>query len=317
MKVAILNFNNSVMSSVIGPFDIFNQINSLVDSFRPDLNIPKIEVQILESEDVTPRQTFDLIIIPAMHFNKIEQVLSENQHLKNWLISLYNKGCEIASICLGAFILADFGLLDNTKATTHWLGAPMFRKLYPKVTLVDDKFVTDYNRIYTSGGAYSFTTLMVYLINKYFGSEVAVLISKVFLIHLHDSQQTGFKILDQQKNHSNKTIMEIQDFIENNLESELSIEFLANTAHMSQRTFMRNFKKFTGDSPKTYIQKVRIEKAKRLLEIGDTGIEQICLQVGYNDFASFRKIFKKLVGLNPSEYKKLYTRAFTDVNIAR
>jgi transcriptional regulator GlxA family with amidase domain len=250
-----------------------------------------------------------------MHFDYIEDVLENSSHIVQWIRKQYNRGCEIASICLGAFLLASSGLLDNQNATTHWMGADLFKKKFPLVNLVDDKFITDYQRIYTCGGAYSFTTLMIYIIDKYFGQEVSIIISKVFLIHLHDSKQSSYKILNLQKSHNNNAIKKVQNYIEINSNNQLLVEQLAVKANMSLRTFMRNFKKATGDTPNAYIQKVRMEKAKKLLEKEDIGIEQVCFEVGYSDFTSFRKVFKKIVGLNPSGYKKLYNKAFTRIYV--
>ena len=315
MKVAVLNYKHAVQSSVQGPYDMFSQLNNLVTMFRPDIRIPTVEVSILPSNKIKSSDEFDLVILPAMHFNFINEVIDSNKQLIPWLRNHYNQGGEIASICLGAFMLAETGLLNNSAATTHWLGAAMFKSRYPLIRLVDDKFITDFQRIYTSGGAFSFTTLVIYLMDKYFGNEVAILMSKVFLIHIHDTKQTGYKIFDLQKKHSNSSIENIQNYIEQNLDKNLSVEELAKKINMSLRTFMRNFKKATGDTPNAYIQKVRVEKAKKMLESGLNRIEQVSLEVGYNDFASFRKTFKKNVGLNPSEYKKLYSRVFTINNV--
>ncbi|MGQ1785163.1 MULTISPECIES: GlxA family transcriptional regulator [unclassified Saccharicrinis] len=315
MKIAVLNYPHAILSSVHGPYDMFSQVNGMVSAFRPDIKIPTLDVSILLSNQVMETDKFDLVIIPAMQFAEIESVIASNQHLIPWLHQQYQQGCEIASVCMGAFLLAESGLLNNSSATTHWLGAGIFKEKYPQVKLVDDKFITDFQRIYTSGGAFSFTSLIIYLMDKYFGNEVAILMSKVFLVHIHDSKQSGYKILGLQKNHKNKAIQEIQNYIEEHIEEQFPVEEIAAKAHMSLRTFMRNFKKATGDTPNAYIQKVRVEKAKKLLEGGAKSIEEISIQVGYNDFASFRKTFKKTVGLNPSEYKKLYNRVFSEVNV--
>ena len=317
MEIAILQFRHSVMSSVFGSYEIFRQLGELATTFHPGLDMPTLEVSIVEEQrlDMTPQ--FDLVIIPAMHFNTIDKVLHHSGHMITWIRDQYRRGGEVASICLGSFLLASTGLLDHSVATTHWMGAEMFRRRFPRVYLVDDKIVTDFNRLYTSGGAYSFTTLMIYLIEKYFGRELAILASKVFLIHLHDSNQDSYKILNLQKSHSIEPVLRVQEYIEKHAGRPLSIEQLAGVAHMSVRTFMRNFKKATGETPNVYIQKVRIEKAKRMLESGLDGIEQVSKEAGYSDFASFRKVFKRFTGLTPSEYKRLYARVFTETNVAK
>lgn len=310
MKIAVLEYENVIKSSVAGPYDMFSQLNGLAKMLLPDSEIEEISVEILSSSGLKNDDKYDLVIVPAMEFSTIFQVLEREQNMINWIKLQYEKGAEIASICLGAFLLAATGLLAKKRATTHWMGAEIFKKMYPETRLVDDKIITDYDRIYTSGGAYSFTTLIIYLIEKYFGHEVAIIVSKVFLIHIHDSVQTPFNILNLQKSHNNDTIESVQRYIESNFSKGIRIEELAKMANMTDRTFMRNFKKATGNSPYEYIQKVKIEKAKKLLELKDIGIEQVSFEVGYNDFAAFRKTFKKYAGLTPSKYKKTYGKMF-------
>ena len=311
MKIAVLDFQHAVKSSVTGPYDIFDQTNKIVDTFAPGISIEKIEVEIVNADQTDNYVKFDLVIIPAIQFDRIQEALANQSKITNWLQRQYADGAELASICLGAFILAATGLLDNKFATTHWMGAAAFRKMFPKTDLLDDKIITDHQRIYTCGGAYSFTTLIIYLIDKYFGHEVAVIVSKVFLIHLHDFKQTPFHILNLQKNHNNDSIQRVQRHIETNFTDKLNIEDLAQLANMTARTFIRKFKKSTGSTPYEYLQRIKMERAKKLLETKDIGIEQVSYEVGYSDFASFRKVFKKNVGLNPSEYKRLYGKMNT------
>ncbi|MCT4637647.1 MAG: helix-turn-helix domain-containing protein [Bacteroidales bacterium] len=311
MNIAILDFDKAVKSSVIGPYDMLSQINDLTATFRPDLKIKQVDVSIVNIDNINRDITYDLIIIPAMHFIYIKEVLEQFSDYNDWFTDQYNRGAEIASMCLGAFILASTGLLNGKPATTHWMGADNFRQMFPDVNLVDERIITDYQRIYTSGGAYSFTSMIVYLVDKIFGHDVAVLISKVFLVNINDISQTSFNILSLQKNHGNDDIERVQAYIEQNFTEELPVADLASLANMTLRTFERNFKKYTGDTPSVYIRKVKIEKAKRLLETETIGVEQVCYEVGYSDFASFRKVFKKIVGIIPSEYKKIYGNIYT------
>lgn len=311
MKIAVLDYPHAVMSSVFGPFDMFNQTNQIIDTFGAGINIEKIEAEIINEDKIGKYVKYDLVIIPAFEFDRIPEVLKNPSGLTSWLQRQYADGAELASICLGAFILASTGLLDNKFATTHWMGAEAFRNMFPKVDLLDDKIVTDHQRIYTCGGAYSFTTLIIYLIDKYFGHEVAVLVSKVFLIHMHDFKQTPFHILNLQKSHNDNSIQRVQRYIESNFTNKINVEDLAQLANMTPRTFMRKFKKLTGSTPYEYLQRIKMEKAKKLLETKDIGIEQVSYEVGYSDFASFRKVFKKNVGSTPSEYKRLYGKMNT------
>lgn len=329
MKIAVLNFPHAVMSSVIGPFDILGKSNAFLDSFFPDNDYPRIEVSVLQSRPSINEESsltefpqvitdkslkndvvYDLIIIPAMNFDKITTVLEKEESTIHWLKWQHTEGAEIASICLGAFLLAATGLLDGKTATTHWIGAPMFRKMYPSVDLLDDKIIVDNNRIYSSGGAFSFTSLMIYLVEKFFDHQAAMLISKVFLIHVHDSRQQSYAIMHHQKSHGDKEIAAVQEYIEDFYMKRLSNEQMAANVNMSVRTLMRRFKKATGNTPYEYVQRMRIEAAKKMFENTDAGIEQASLQIGYEDFSAFRKVFKRIVGITPMDYKRKYGKTF-------
>lgn len=329
MKIAVLNFNHAVISSVIGPFDILNKTNAFLDSFYPGNNYPRLQVRVLDTASMSPvlvnkkevpsivsnssiqkNEVFDLVIIPAMDFDKIPEVISGEENTVNWLKWQYAEGAEIASICLGAFLLASTGLLDGKTATTHWLGATLFRRMFPQVNLLDDKIIVDHNRIYTSGGAFSFTSLMIYLIEKFFDHKAAMMTSKVFMIHIHDTRQTSYSIFHYQKDHGDAEIANVQSYIENNYKSNISNDNLANLVNISNRTLVRRFKKATGNTPYEYVKRIRIESAKKMLENLDTGVEQTALDVGYEDFSAFRKVFKRLTGVTPLEYKRKYGKTF-------
>jgi transcriptional regulator GlxA family with amidase domain len=245
-----------------------------------------------------------------MDEDKINIVLEREKKLIDWIKWQYHEGAEVASICLGAFILASTGLLNGKCATTHWLGVDYFKIMFPDVKLVEDKIIVDNGNLYTSGGAFSFTSLMIYLIEKYCGHQAAITMSKVFLIHVHDTQQTSYSILSLNERHNDKQIKFVQQYIGENYMNSLNIESLAKIAILGTRTFIRRFKKATGNTPYEYIQRVKVEVAKKMLEKSNEGVEQICMNVGYMDFSAFRKVFKKIVGITPSDYKKRYSHMF-------
>lgn len=329
MNIAIVNFKDSIQSSVIGPYEMLSKTPAMLAAFGVESNNVKFMVDIVtdfntfshsEASTNPPQITsnttiqnlklYDLIVIPAMSEDKIPLVLEREKKLINWIKWQHNEGAELASICLGAFILASTGLLNGKCATTHWLGSDIFREMFPEVQLLDDKIIVDNGNIYTSGGAFSFTSLIIYLIEKYCGHNAAVTMSKVFLIHTHDTQQTSYSIFSLQRGHTDKQIKLVQQYIEENYKNVIKIETLSEIAKMGARTFIRRFKKATGNTPYEYIQRVKIEIAKKMLEKSDEGVEQISMNVGYMDFSAFRKVFKRNVGITPSEYKKRYSNMF-------
>ena len=155
----------------------------------------------------------DLVIIPAVH-GDISKVLEMNRAFIPWIITQYRKGAEVSSLCIGAFILASTGLLKGRSCTTHWLMADEFRNMYPEVNLLPYKIITDENGIYTSGGAYSSLNLILYLVEKYAGRDMALLSSKIFEIEIDRDSQSPFIIFKGQKEHQDESIKQVQEFIE-------------------------------------------------------------------------------------------------------
>ncbi len=323
MKVAILNFEGAVPSSVAGPWDMLSKLPAIAQAlnvrskvfFEVDIvnshSLPATQpFNIVGNLSISTRKIYDLVFIPAMNFTHIDSTLQRETAMIKWIRRQYENGADIASMCLGAFLFASTGLLDGKRATTHWMGATYFKQLFPKIKVEDDKIIIDEGRIYTSGAAFSFTTLMIYLIEKICGRDMALAASKVFIINVHDSNQHSFSIFNLQRNHEDYDIGRIQDHIEKNYNEELSINDLAKRSNMSSRTFIRKFTHVTGNTPLVYVQRARVEAAKRLLEKGKLSVEQVCMEVGYGDFGFFRNIFKRLTSLTPQEYKKKYNQMF-------
>jgi transcriptional regulator GlxA family with amidase domain len=326
MKVAILNYTGAVSSSVIGPYDILTKIKMITQIFGVSNNKINFEVDIVNSTNIKKdspdsifgnktinnRTQYDLVIVPAMNFEYVDKVLKDEKKMIDWVLNQYNQGSEVASICMGTFLLAATGILNGKRATTHWMGVPLFKKLYQDVNLEDDKVIIDEGRIYSCGAAFSFTSLMIYLIEKFCGHDTALIASKVFMIQVHDSGQNSFAIFDLQRSHNDKDIRHIQDYIEKHYCDELYVKKLAAKFNISNRTLIRRFTEATGNTPLEYIQRVRVEAAKRLLEKGKEGIEQVCIKTGYEDFNFFRKVFRRHTGLTPMEYRRKYAYMFND-----
>lgn len=249
----------------------------------------------------------DLIIIPAIQGDQAS-VLSLNQAFVPWILKQHELGAEIASMCIGAFFLASTGLLTGRKCATHWVEANAFRRMFPKVLLVDDKILTDEEGIYTSGGAYAYLNLLLYLIEKYVGRELAVLVAKTFMIDIDRNSQSPFIMFQVQRDHADETIKKAQEYIETHFEDRITVDYLANTLALSRRNFERRFKKATGNTIAEYIQRVKIEAAKKNLESGQRSVNEVMYQVGYNDTKTFRETFKKITGLSPADYRTKYSR---------
>jgi transcriptional regulator GlxA family with amidase domain len=247
----------------------------------------------------------DLVIIPALDGDVLAQ-LDMNHACVPWVRRMHDRGADVASICTGAFLLAETGLLEGKHATTHWRAEELFRRRYPGILLSSEQIIVDNGRVCTSGGATSFLTLTAYLVEKYCGAETARFISKIFLIDINKGPQTAYAIFSAQKNHPDEAIMEAQDLIERLGARCPSVPELAKRVAMSKRNFIRRFKSATGNTPIEYVQRVRVESAKHALESGGDPVDTIAGRSGYEDAGSFRKVFKRLTGVTPMEYRKRY-----------
>ncbi|HET6399770.1 MAG TPA: helix-turn-helix domain-containing protein [Candidatus Kapabacteria bacterium] len=261
-------------------------------SIRPDLTIAN-------------EYKADLIIIPAVN-GEMNEVIAANRDFFPWIVEQYKNGAEVASLCVGAFLLAATGLVDGKKCATHWLSQNEFRKMFPAVNLVSEKIITDERGVYSSGGANSFWNLIIYLIEKYAGRDVAITCAKIYEIEIDRETQSPFIMFTGQKDHEDEPIKEAQAFIENNFSKKITIEELAEKCAMGRRTFERRFKKATSNTVVEYLQRVKIEAAKKSLEHNRKQVSEVMYDVGYTDTKAFRTTFKKITGLSPIDYRNKY-----------
>ena len=248
----------------------------------------------------------DLIIVPAIK-EKIPEAIEANHALLKWLRKQYENGAVISSLCTGVFLLAAAGLLKNKRCTTHWAFSQQFTAMFPDTVFQKNNIITAHDRIYTSGGSFSFLNLIVHLIAVYFGKEIAIHISKVFQVDYSKSSQEEFVIFSTQKTHQNKNIFKAQEFIEKNYCKKLTIEKIADVAKIGNRTLIRQFRKHTGNTPIEYLQRVRIEAAKNLLVETRKPVGDIQYDVGYNDPKTFRQIFRRYTSYTPMGYRKKFS----------
>lgn len=251
----------------------------------------------------------DLIIIPSVHGDK-KKILGDNAGLLDWITRQYEGGAAIASLCIGAFLLAGTGLLDGKSCTTHWEMAADFQRLFPAVNLIQDKIITDENGIYTSGGAYSWLNLIVYLVEKYAGRDIAVRCAKGFQIDIQRNSQSPFIIFSSQKDHEDLCIRHAQDYIEKNIHSRITVDQLASLLNIGRRNLERRFKKATGNTVMEYMQRMKMEVVKKSLETSRLGVNEAMDKVGYSDPKTFRTTFKKVTGLSPLQYRNRYNREY-------
>ncbi|MGZ5135511.1 MAG: GlxA family transcriptional regulator [Flavitalea sp.] len=318
--ISILVPKGAILGSLEGSRQLFTQVNEF---FKARGQHPLFKVQLVGLSKETPLsgglftansdvlleevKKTDLIIIPAID-GEITSALEKNSEFIPWIIKQYKGGSEVASLCLGAFLLASTGLLSGRKCATHWMAANEFRRMFPDVNLVTEKIITDEQGIYSSGGAFSYLNLILYLIEKYAGREIAILSAKVFAIEIDRDSQSSFTIFQGQKEHADDAIRKAQEFIEKNYQEKITVEQLTSLLSLSRRNFERRFKKATSNTVVEYIQRVKIEAAKKGLETSRKNVNELMYDVGYNDTKAFRTVFKKITGKSPIDYRNKYNR---------
>lgn len=311
------------LSSIVGAYKIFSRANTCwKESYRKELF--KIELAGISKKvafyeglfTVKPHTHIsaitktNLVIIPSLNHN-YHTAVKKNKPLIDWIEKQYKNGAAIASICTGAFLLASSGLLDGKSCSTHWAAADTFRTLFPKVNLQTDRLITDEHGICTNGGAYSFLNLLIYLVEKYYDRETAIFCSKVFQIEMDRNSQSPFTIFTGQKLHGDDMVKKAQAYIEKSLREKISVEQLSSRFSVSRRNFDRRFIKATGNTPIEYLQRVKIESAKKAFESSRKTVNEVMYDVGYTDVKAFREIFRRITGMSPLEYRGKYNK---DVN---
>ncbi len=318
--IAILVPYDAVPAAIVDPRYMFTAVNQFLAQAGKE---PAFEVQLVGLTRQVPLidGTFavntdrlcseikktNLVVIPAVS-GDLRAALERNKELIPWIVDQYHNGAELVSLCVGAFILAKTGLLNGKECSTHWLSANEFREMFPEVTLTDGTIITEADGIYSSGGASSYWNVLLHLIEKYSGREMAIRASKYFAIEIDRKSQSPFIMFNGQKKHEDEPIKKAQEFIEDNLAEKISIEELASRFAIGRRHFIRRFKKATNNTPAEYIQRVKIEAAKKHLENSRKNINEVMYDVGYSDVKTFRTVFKKITGLSPIDYKHRYNR---------
>lgn len=309
----------AILSSIVGSYKVFNAVNGYLaaqnkpPAFKIDLvglnhqtSLYQGAFQVNPTKTIQEVEKTDLIIISTL-VGDFEKEIKNNADFIPWIKNQrITHQAEVASLCVGAFLLAETGLLNGKRCATHWMAHDTFKKMYPQITVVEEKIICEDNGIYSSGGAYSFLNLLLYLVEKYAGREAAIWCAKLFEIDFDRSNQNQFIIFNGQKEHMDEPIKQAQQFIEDNVGEKITVEALANQAAVSSRNFVRRFKKATANTPLEYIQRVKIEAAKKNLESTAKHINEVMYAVGYNDDKAFRNTFKKYTGLSPVAYRKKY-----------
>ena len=228
-----------------------------------------------------------------------------------WLRQSHASGALLTSVCSGSLLLAEAGLLDGREATAHWAYRDMFQRHYPKVAFRSESVLclaAEGDHIVTAGGVSAWHDLAIYLIARFCGYQQAIETAKVFLISGHSEGQSPYSVMTRPMESSDRAISDCQVWIADNYAVTKPVERMIQRSGLNARTFSRRFRTATGFAPIEYVQALRIEEAKQMLETDSVSVDAIGTMVGYDDPASFRRIFKRGAGLSPATYRKKFQR---------
>ena len=322
LRIHVLALHDSTALVPVGLVDMLRKATQLAQSIPAARPRPTLEPKLVACGsgvvvsgaggirvhcDATTRSVrqSDVVLVPALDPDVVEH-LTLNREAVAWVRRMHEDGADIASACTGAFLLGEAGLLDGRAATTHWAFQDLLLRRYPRVRLRPEAIVVDEGRVCTAGGATSFLNLALYLVERWLGPEVSRAASKMFLVDVNKSPQTAYAILAGQKTHADPEILQAQSLLESDPAGIHSVGDLSRKVGMSRRTFVRRFTRATGSSPREYGQRVKVEAAKRALESSLRSIGSIAAEIGYTDPVGFRKVFARLTGLTPVDYRRRY-----------
>jgi transcriptional regulator GlxA family with amidase domain len=326
-RVSILATPDAMASPVSALFEVFRAANTMVDPgegradggdpFEPEIvgrfagpmeSASGLPIAVQRS--VEEIESTDIVIVPSMQMTEDgDWVPDRYPAIIAWLREMYEGGATICAACSGAMLTAETGLLDGRDATMHWASEAAFRRRYPGVTLrIDESLVVagEGGRIVTSGAATAWHDLAMYLIARVVGPATANALARFYLLQWHDGQ-AAFKVFDPPTDHGDAAVATAQRWIAGNLAVAAPVEEMAASSGLAERTFKRRFKAATGETPIAYVQRLRVERAKRLLETTGEPVEEVAWAVGYEDPASFRRLFKRLTGLTAGDYRRRFS----------
>jgi len=316
--ISILPLYDATLTSIDSSYQLFTRVN---DFMRYQGKPPYYKVELVghtgsagftnglytihAEKTIDQIEKTDVIVLPLL-CGSFPKAIEENKPYRDWVVDQYHNGAEIVCLCVGSFFLASTGLLDNGKCAIHWAAKNEFNDMFPGIRTLEGTIITDENGIYTCGGGYSYLNLLLYILEKHLGRDISILASKMFEIDIERKSQNPFVIFMGQKRHGDEAVLKAQELIENNPTEIFTIDGICQKLGVGRRTFERRFKKSTNNSIAEYVQRVKVEFAKKHLEAGRMTVNEIIYETGYNDPDAFRKVFKKFTDLSPIDYRKKY-----------
>ncbi|MGE3874504.1 MAG: GlxA family transcriptional regulator [Parvibaculaceae bacterium] len=317
-EIAILDYSLSQRTAIHGLTDLFIEASRIaremagaearslrVTHWRAGADGEELDVSF-DTHAGRPANPMVIIAPPTLHG---PPALETSMAFAGWLRRKHQEGTTLCSVCGGTFLLADTGLLHDRRATTHWGYAEELARRHPDIHVDGDKVIVDDGDIITAGGIMAWTDMGLKLVDRFLGSGVMLTTAKFFLIDTAGREQRFYSSFSPRLQHGDEAVLKVQHWLQTDGLRKATLPDMAARAGLEERTFLRRFRKATELNPTEYCQRLRVGKAREMLELTSRTVDQVAWDVGYEDASSFRKVFYKVVGLKPGDYRKRFAVA--------
>lgn len=316
LEIGILRYDGAQAAAVLGMTDLLTAAAGIARQ-RHGVSHPlrvshwtratgkRTPERVFSSDPVSLGDRPTVIVIPPGLGDPLPQ--REARYYADWLRSEHSKGAGLCSICKGAFLLGETGLLAGRTVTTHWSYEEHLVSRFPDINVNTDRLIIDDGDILTAGGVMAWIDLSLILIERFLGPTIMVETARAFLVDPPGREQSYYSAFSPRLNHGDDAILKVQHWLQATGGKDMGLAVLAEHARLEPRTFMRRFQKATGHTAGEYVQRLRINKARDLLQFTRDPVDAIAWKVHYSDPSSFRKIFTRIIGLTPAEYRQRFT----------
>ncbi|OWQ78016.1 GlxA family transcriptional regulator [Stenotrophomonas maltophilia] len=318
LEIGIVAYPGSQEAAALGLCDLFTLANELATSYggehRPELRASRWSQadeaapvsRECTTQDSSPAKLV-AVILPPMLGNPLEA--EPNSELRCWLLEQHAHGVTLGSVCAGAFHLAATGIMNDRRMTTHWTYAEQLKRSFPSVQVDADQLIIDDGDVITAGGLMAWTDLGLRLVDRFLGPSVMLATARMLLVDPPGREQRYYSVFSPNLTHGDLAVLKVQHWLQATQAKDISLASLSQQAQLEQRTLLRRFQSATGLTTTEYAQRLRVGRARELLQFTKLPIDRVAWEVGYGDSSSFRKVFQKVVGLSPSDYRRRFHAA--------
>lgn len=314
IEIGLLLYPGVQQAAVLGLSDLFSVANSIAAAYQQHTVLrvthwqsPTPEQDPAPTWDVCTRNscTLSALILPPTLSTPV--VPDKSDRLAQWLRDWHAQGVVLGSICAGAFLLGATGLMAGRRMTTHWKYAELLQQRFPDITVDADRLIIDDGDIISAGGLMSWTDLGLRLVDRLLGPTVMIHTARMLLVDPPGREQRYYSVFSPRLEQGDAAILKVQHWLQATQAKNISLSALALQASLEERTFLRRFQKATGMTSTEYCQRLRVGRARELLQFSTVPVDSVAWEIGYNDTGAFRKVFTRIVGLTPGEYRRRFS----------